>query len=122
MLAVVTEVCTWFDERPSVVVCRSEHRPATGPPVRGVSLLGYDESTQRYTYYHYNNRGLTRSQIGWWVDGEFRFVGERLIGGRAVREQVRIRRSDKGMTFEEQRSVEGGPWTPRASFEYLRLR
>jgi hypothetical protein len=118
----VLETCRWYADKRSFVVCESEAKTADGV-LRAVSVLGYDDVAARYTYHHYNDRGRSRSQQGWWADdGTLRFAGERVLRGKPVREQVTIRRHERGFTLVEQRSVEGGDWQTTGEAEYRRLR
>ena len=113
-----SEKCEWYHNK-SFIVCNSEEKQSQGV-FKGVSVLGYSESTGTYTYYNYNSTGGSRALIGFANSDEWRFTGERLVRGDMVRYEVLIKPSRAGLAFSERRSVNGGAWVLAAEVSYVR--
>ena len=117
------ETCEWYHDR-SFVVCNTTETEK-GKTFRSVSILGWSDQRQTYTYHHYGSTGRSRSEVGYPTpEGGIVFLGERqsAAGATQYRSVLRPRLPGPGFEFSQTRSVNGGAWEPSANFHYVPYR
>lgn len=116
--ATYRETCEWYADR-SFVVCNTVDREG-GTPSRSVSILGWSEATQNYTYHHYGQSGRSRSETCFANDlGGLTCLGERRDGSKLIESRSYIWPVQGGAAFRNERSENGGPWKETVRLKYV---
>lgn len=113
-----SEICDWYHNK-SFVVCNSEEKGTQGVS-KSVSVIGFSEISQMYTYYNYGSSGGSRTLNGFVRGDEILFTGERSVRGNMVRYQISMKPTNSGFAFREERSTNGAPWVVAAQVDYIR--
>lgn len=88
------------------------HKPASGPAVEVVGIIGYDSEQKMYFWHRYWSNGYVDAARGWLHGATYTFdFGESRRDGRLERTQaVMTEEGADRFAFRWQRSVEGQPW------------
>jgi len=103
-----SEVCEWLGT--GFVQCEAAFTPPEGAPIRLLSVLGYDETMERFTWVRYWNNGLIDDHIGWLGDEIWRWVQRDSAGGRFRLTQTW--ESPSAYSFQWEESIDGQDWEP----------
>ncbi|MCU0976575.1 MAG: hypothetical protein MUC71_09755 [Steroidobacteraceae bacterium] len=113
-----TESCDWLPGH-GFVVCHAEDRSETQPSF-SMSVFGYSETGEQYTYHGFAGPGTQRTLRGNVHDGIWRFHGQSERGPYWRRWQVTITPTAEGFHFREEVSDRSGPWKSAVEFAYVR--
>ena len=114
------EVCDWLPGD-GFVACHAEDRSETKPDY-SMSIFGYSEGDDLYTYNGFNAASSQRTLRGTVHDGVWRFFGQPDRGPAWRRWQVTITPTAEGFQFREETSERGGPWKEAFKTNYVRVR
>jgi hypothetical protein len=117
--ATYREVCAWLPGG-GFVACNAEDRSDPTPSF-SLSVFGYSDADDQYTYSGFASSGAQRTLRGNLHEGIWRFHGESERGPNRRRWQVTIAPTSTGFHFREEVSERSGPWHPVVEFEYLRV-
>lgn len=113
-----TESCIWLPGN-GFIVCRAEDRSETQPSF-SMSVFGYSEADDQYTYNGYGSSGTQRTMRGNRHEGIWRFHGQSERGPNWRRWQVTMTPTPEGFHFREEVSDRSGPWKVAVEFTYVR--
>lgn len=113
-----TESCVWLPGN-GFIVCHAEDRSETQPSF-SMSVFGYSEADDQYTYTGYGSSGTQRTMRGNRHEGIWRFHGQSERGPNWRRWQVTITPTPEGFHFREEVSDRSGPWKVAVEFTYVR--
>jgi len=111
-----SEVCNWLAGQ-GFVACHAEDRSDGS---FSMSVFGYSEADQAYTYDGFGGSGARRELRGSKEAGAWRFFGESARAPDWRRWQVTIVPTQNGFTLREAVSDRGGPWQEVAVIDYVR--
>lgn len=114
-----SEKCEWFADR-SFVMCNTEDRES-GRPVRGAIILGWSAADQNYTYHHFNEEGVSRSEDCFANDlGGLTCLAKRREGTKFLESRSHTWPVEGGIEYLAEDSENGGAWTKTIRLKYLR--
>ena len=111
-----SEVCDWLAGE-GFVACHAEDRSDGS---YSMSVFGYSEADQTYTYDGFGGNGTHRVLRGSKEPGVWRFFGESERAPDWQRWEVTMVPTADGFTLREAVSNRGGPWQEVAVIEYVR--
>ena len=112
------ESCDWLAGK-GFVACHAEDRSETKPSY-SMSVFGYSEADDQYTYTGFASSGIQRTLRGNVHGGIWRFHGQSERGPGWRRWQVTITPTPEGFHFREDVSDRSGPWKLAIEFSYVR--
>ena len=116
--ATYRETCEWYAQR-SFVVCNTVDREG-GSPAHSVSILGWSEATQNYTYHNYGDSGRSRSETCFAnALGGLTCLNQRRDGAKLIESRSHIWPVAGGAAFRNERSENGGPWKETVRIKYV---
>jgi len=106
------EKCEWFTGE-FFLLCRWQATTANGDTREVASVEGYSQTEKAYTYYRYDSVGGSSQAKGSMEGDAFVFLfPESKREGKVARTRMTARfLTPSAWTFNNERSVEGGPWT-----------
>lgn len=105
-----TETCEWFPGN-FHVICHSESKGDTGDS-KGLSLIGYDAESKRYTWYGLDSSGWSDMAKGNVEAKTWTFSSETQLGGKPMKSRMVIEEvSPTANRFKWEMSEDGKNWT-----------
>lgn len=114
------ESCDWLAGK-GFVACHAEDRSESTPSF-SMSVFGYSQADDQYTYTGFSGSGTQRSLRGNLHQGVWRFHGQAERGPNWRRWQVTITPTPQGFHFREEVSDKSGPWRLGVELSYVRKR